>query len=423
MINKIHQIWGAGSVILLAAFFVVPVHAERVDDPILSVYTFGTVSLSTSDSDDLGFVRDYQQNSPLQKGRFSYLADSNFGLQLTSVYKKVTGTVQLLARGRIENDLEHLVNYAFIDFHLTRDVTLRLGKNPFELYLSSDNREVGYSQMMVRPVSEFYTLLFVESYPGIDMRYQHVLSGGILTLNGFAGAFDVSFLPESGTSKDYSYDPMAGLTVRYETFESTYLFSYLTARISDLSTSLDLLRKQLHSLRGSSVPGVDHLEESFDLEGAFAHYFIAGISTQLGNWALQSEVNYFLLHRVGNMRLLSGYMSAGYHIGNWTPYGILAGICSRKDDSGFDRSARSTLPEEAAAMVQLADIFYERVSANQLSVGLGLRWDFHPGVAMKFQWGHYWVERDGIMLWKALNEEAHTGGEVDLFSLSLDYAF
>ncbi len=396
-----------------------------VGDFKFEVNAFGSLSCSLSDSDSLGFIRDYQQKKPVEKGEFTCLADSNIGVQFNTRYKNFSAVLQLLARERLESDLRHLVNYAYIDVLLGSDFTVRVGKNPLELYLSSDNRVVSYSLLPLRPVSEFYTMLFDESYPGVDLHYRRQFEDGLLTLDAFTGTFDAALLPESVGTKDFGYDPMAGVAVRYSIGESVFLVSYLWARVTDIHPIIE--RTLLPAMQFFEKIGVPHSREFVEMvrtDSAPVHYFVIAGSTQMKNWVFRGEANYVLFDFIGNMRISSGYLQAGYEIGNWTPYAVLAGVYTKKDDIELSvDSFAEELPEDIVYAAYLANGLYRRLASRQFSLNLGVRWDFHPGMAMKVQWGYYHVRGGGILLWDALNEDAYNGGDVNVLSASVDFAF
>lgn len=394
-----------------------------IEDVRFRVNTFGSLSLSVSDSDTLGFIRDYHQKTPVEQGKIVWQADSSLGVQLNAHYKKFSGGVQLFARERKENDLEHLINYAYIDTRIGHDCTVRIGRNPLELYLASDNRAIGYSQLILRPVPEFYAMLFGESYPGVDVHYTRRLTTGILSLEGFAGTFDVSLLTRDTATTDYRYDPMVGFVVKFSTFDSTFLASYLWANVTDVAPVFKQLGPALSLLDSYGIPDADKFRKIVDMDDVPVHYFIAGASTQKNAWIVKGEVNHFWFKQVGDIHISTAYLLVGYVTGEWTPYGVLAGVHTRKDDLGIPVAAFAGFPQEAVSVAETLNSLYKRVYSGQLSFTLGVRWDFRQNMALKMQWGYYHVDGGGLLLWNALDEKAYDGGDVSVVSVSLDFAF
>ncbi len=386
---------------------------------------FGSLGLSLSDSGSLGFIRDYDQRMPVRRGELSYLGDSNLGVQFFAQYKKISGVLQFLGRDRQGSDVEHFVNYAYVDVHVSNELTLRIGKNPLEIYLTSDNRAVGYSQLWIRPVPEVYSLLFAESCPGVDIRYDQPLGDGILTVNGFVGTLGISLLPKTASSADYDYkyDPLLGIAVRFSTFDSVFFVSYMNARVKHLDAELASLTPVFTSMALYGIPGADKFARFTGMDDVPVHYIIAGGSTELDEWILKGEVDCFVFEQVGNLRVTTGYLMAGYRLGEWIPYGILAGLHLKKDNIEIPVASLAEFPQEAALAAEAMNTIYKHVHGGQVSVNLGVRWDFRPEMAMKLQWGHYWVKEGGSLLWRTLNEEGYDKAQVNVLSASFDFAF
>ncbi len=418
---------GGRCFLLVAVLFVgLGFHSEGMatDEFSFQVDGFGSLGLSLSDSDSLGFIRDYHQKESIERGKIAWLADSDLGVQFAAQYANFSTVLQLLARERLDNDPYRFVNYAYIDVRLGKGFTLRLGKNPLELYLSSDNRAVGYSLLPLRPVSEFYTMLFEESYPGVDLIYRTRFRDGVLTFQGFTGTFCASLFPEGGGGDTFRYDPMVGFVAKYNNEAGLFSASYLWGNVTDVTP---LIREQLFpaltSLESYGVPGAEEFAKMARIDDVPVHYFIVGASTEMGAWQLRGEANFFLLNYVGNTRMASAYLQAGYAMGNWTPYVILAGGYTKKDKVEIPAAYLAGLPQEAAFIADTANGIYKRLAFNQVSVNLGVRWDFHSKMAMKIQWGYYHVQGGGILLWNALDSEAYNGGDVNILSTSIDFVF
>ncbi len=401
-----------------------PFYAYSFDEFQYNINAFGTVGMSTSDSDSLGFLWDYEQNDVTEKGHFSLLGESRLGLQFRGRYKWLSATVQLLGRDRISNGFNNFVNFAFLDFYFGRNLTVRVGKNPWEVYLNSDTRAVGYSQLAVNPSPEFYMLRFGESYSGIDIRYRLDLENGVFTLGGFVGTSDVDFLPEKYSSVDFRYKPVAGINVRYSNDQATFFASYFWANATDFTP---LLREMAEIMRGMvqrGIPGAMDYLPMTEMDNTSTHNLIAGFSADIGNWTLLGEGNLFSFDKVGSTRMYIGYLTAGYHLGNWTPYGTLAGVHTTKDKLGFDPATFAYYPPEVAELMRFTNELYDRVYSSQTSINLGLRWDFYPGASLKWQWGHYRISDGGTALWRVQDEKAFfEGGNVNVFSTALDFAF
>ncbi len=399
------------------------VFANPLDDFHYRINMFGTLGFSTSDSDSLGFIWDYEQDDAAEKGHLSLKGDSNLGVQFRGGTKWFSGTLQLLARDRVDSELQDFVNLAFIDFYFGHNLTVRAGRIPWEVYLHSDSRAVGYSQLSVRPSPEFYALRFGESYSGVDIRYKRSVASGFLTLGMFAGTCDINFSSGGPNEISMTYNPMAGISTRYEIDQLTLFASYLWANATDFPPMFRQLAMLMGEMERQGVPGATDFREIFEMDKVSTHNFMVGFLADAGSWTFQGEGNVFVFDKVGSTRMYMGYLLAGYRIGNWIPYTILAGSDATKDDVGFAPAVIANSPQETAGLMLAMNEMYNGIYASQASVNIGLRWDFYTKAALKWQWGHYRVEENGTVLWRALDERAPEGGKINVFSMALDFAF
>ncbi len=399
------------------------VFANPLDDFHYRINMFGTLGFSTSDSERLGFIWDYEQDDAAEKGHLSLKGDSNLGVQFRGSTRWFSGTLQLLARDRAEYEWQDFISLAFIDFYFGRNLTLRAGKIPWEVYLHSDSRAVGYSQLAVRPPPEFYALRFGESYSGIDIRYKQAVASGFLTMGLFAGTCEINFSSGGPNEINMIYRPMAGVNTRYEVDQLTLFASYLWANATDFSPLFRRMAMVVRGMEQQGVPGAVDFREILEMDDVSTHNLMAGFLADVGNWTFQGEGNLFLFDKVGSTKMYMGYLLAGYRIGNWIPYTILAGSDATKDDIGFSPAVIANSPREAAGLMLLLNDLYNGIYADQTSVNVGLRWDFRPGAALKWQLGHYRIEDHGAVLWRPLDERASEGRDINVFSTALDFAF
>ncbi len=217
---------------------------------------------------------------------------------------------------------------------------------------------------------------------------------------------------------------MVGLVVKYNKEKTLVSFGYLWGNVTDPAPILkDQLYPSLRLLESYGISEAGDFAEMARLDDVPVHYFIAGASTQAGDWTFKGEANYFLFDKIGNTRMLSAYLQAGYAIGEWTPYIIFAGGHTKKERIEIPAASLESLPEEAVFIAGMANSFYKRLAFNQVSVNLGVRWDLRRNMAVKTQWGYYHVQGGGILLWNALDNRAYDGGDVNIVSACLDFIF
>ena len=129
----------------------------------------------------------------------SFDNDSKFGLQITAdVFEDMQAVAQVLATGADENyDMD--VEWAYLDYSINNNVSLRGGKVKEPVFLISDYFEVGYAYPWIRPPEEVYNnnpintivgmeALFTAQYGRTTVIFQPYLGSNSEAVPGYNGA-------------------------------------------------------------------------------------------------------------------------------------------------------------------------------------------------------------------------------------------
>ncbi len=113
-------------------------------------------------------------------------------------------------------------------------------------------------------------------------------------------------------------------------------------------------------------------------------------------------------------------MALARRLGEFTPYAMLS--LSRPD-----KSALAPINDWSgigqAAFQQTAYFVTNSTRQDQETLSLGSRWDFHSQAALKLQWDHSRIHRQGYALWFRSLESNARSSSVNLFTVSLDFVF
>jgi hypothetical protein len=112
------------------------------------------------------------------------------------------------------------------------------------------------------------------------------------------------------------------------------------------------------------------------------NYYSAGLNWQQGPLridAVGGRVNSTALFGTLN----SGYASMGYRVGAVVPYLLVSRIATSNPTPYV--GALPGLGPQGAAVAEGIQRFLTNSNADQNTVALGVRWDFHPKAALKFQ--------------------------------------
>lgn len=386
---------------------------------------YGTLSYSWDDRSDLAAIRDFTQRpDKLYHGGPSWRMDTRLGVQLTYRFSpQVEGVIQAVARDQIESNLGSLIDLAYLDIQLTPDQELRLGRIGYAPFLMSDHRNLGYAYPWVRPPREFYSWIPIFSLDGGEFSQDIVQGDARWRFRAQFGrsAFDIpmgqaTFAFQAADLWSLSLSRQAGpwrLQAGLSGFRSTTEAAPLAG-----------LHAGLEQLAALNLAGIS--DEAAQLRGETAfknariRYFTLGAAYDDGQWLAQAELGYSATNRAIAPSSRTGYVALARRLGEFTPYAMLS--LSRPD-----KSALAPINDWSgigqAAFQQTAYFVTNSTRQDQETLSLGSRWDFHSQAALKLQWDHSRIHRQGYALWFRSLESNARSSSVNLFTVSLDFVF
>jgi len=200
----------------------------------------GTAGYAATNSNDVLFANPGQFKGA-QKGG-SALVDSRLGGQLDFTFTpKLGATVQAIAmqdaKGRFRPQLE----WGFLSYKASDNVTVRLGRLGWPAYLVSDYRYVGYANPWLRAPLEVYNLAPLDSYEGADLRWSHDVAGGILTVQALAGHASSPLPDTSERSARIKVNQLTGAYASYEIGNLRVRGGLSTGKATYVSQTTDML--------------------------------------------------------------------------------------------------------------------------------------------------------------------------------------
>ena len=356
--------------------------------------------------DDFVFVRGLEQPRGA-RGGWSTRPDSNLGLQLNW---PVNPQWELVLQGVIRHhydDYRPRATLAFARYQPSQAWEFRLGRVGFDAYIGSDSRQVGYAHLPVRHPIEYFGALELDYLDGADMTYQQPLGGGLLTAKLLAGTADDKRVVDAG--------------LEYDVGGSLSLGGYLLYRIGDwqfrggaISTELDKELPRLEAIQqallAAGSPDLARRARELPLAGSRVTNWSLEANWSRGPAELQLRLN---RRRADTSNLPDGdnLMSLfGYRIGAFTPY--LGYAVSQTDNSHLPAS----VPRDSS----LAEILRSSNFEQQVTL-LGLRWDFHPAMAIKAQFDRVHAP-DPLGSFYRMGESGWDG-KTTLFSTTLEWLF
>ncbi len=289
---------------------------------------FGTLGVVHSDTDEGQFVRGRQLTGAADND-LEFNVDSNMGAQLTATATSwLSGTVQLLAAHRLEENIDIEAEWAFVKLAPLNGLEIRGGRMSLPTFAISDFRNVGYANTWIRPPDEVYALAILNRLEGADATYRLPIGSTSLTVSVLAGKSEL----ETSFFK-LDVDNVKGFNVLWET---------------------DWVSLRAGRVRGEpQLPGGDV-------------YTFSGVGAIVDRDNIVAQAEYVTRRSENEPAGVDAdgwYVLGGYRFGSILPY-VMYG---------------HTAPKEAGPA---------HLSYDQSTIAAGVRWDAFKSAAFKFQVQH-----------------------------------
>ncbi len=412
---------------------------QAADFPV-KINGFATAGFVTGDMD-----ADFISGTDVFSESATFGADNTIGIQVSSdMNDQVSFTGQLLAKGVLDGyNLE--AHWAFIDYHPRHDFSVRAGRLVLPIVMSSEYVDVGYAYPWIRPPMEVYSGIPVTSYSGIDILYTLNIGDANLVFQPYVGSappnasdsfeMEVQLGIGLNTSLQFEYGSLRAHVMKVnDAVGSSPEFGFgMDVQVVVLGADLEIANVVFTS---------EYMAKEFDLSG------IPGASTIEGDaWyvTLGYRMGKLLPHitfasadsdvdQVSGLSLIQA--SLGELLGDSAVVGSLGlGLdeltllqtdpLSAINDPAIASKLAQGLPAEQVAqlpaMVSVAEMQLPPapLSYKQDSITLGLRYDFLPRTALKFEYQEIEPQEESWGLF--LQEPADD--KVSLFSFAIDVTF
>ncbi len=377
-----------------------PVRSEQSD---FTIGGFGTVGVARTNTNDVEFVRDLGQPRGAHK-RWTGNVDSIFGLQANwRINSEFAAVVQGVSRYRYDRSYTPEIAWAYLKVDPNPTLSMRFGRLGTEFFMLADSRLVGYSYLPVRPPGDYFWFLPFSSINGADAALTVPLADNTLRGKVYYGIADGK-IPLDDEQWNIGGSPMMGAYLEYQAGPWLLRGSYATIRFnSNLPINQNFYSLVPYYLTADQArTSLDYLR----VNGTRSHYYSVGVVYDNGPWQFQLLLNSIDQGSRAFADSYAGYALAGYRIGSVTPYLGYSWIHSKN-------VSFSSLP--GVARVQ-ADSF-----SRQGTTIVGARWDVARNVALKVQWDA--IRGDSASIFPFRREQPDWDGQVDVFSLTMDFVF
>lgn len=305
---------------------------------------------------------------------FAFEPDSLIGIQASvQATDKATVTVQLVSRGSEEWSTE--VDWAYVQYAVTDELSWRLGRIRVPFYLYSDYLSVGYAYPWITPPNEVYNIPF-SNVNGGDVVFLHSFGSFDLLLQGYVGSEKFTFGPTSplagneGQTRN-QFGLISELTWRSFKFR----YAYHGAKVYGDNTG-----KPIETLVDNLIAaGETKTADRFTIDRDYYDFHDLAAQYDDGTYLFIAETIILSAHDDSPASTnKASFVTGGYRFGSMMAmltYGF-------REDSEDDLVQDMTLPPThplylAAAGAQESTV----IDTEQWT--LGYRWDFTDGMTFK----------------------------------------
>jgi hypothetical protein len=364
---------------------------------------FGTAGFTITDRSRAEFARsEFLPTGANDTGDVG--VDSLFAVQgtvhLTDMF---SATTQAMVRRLFSTGFQLDIPVFFVKADLTHDLSFRVGRIQLPAFMSSDYRQVGYSNTWVRPPVEVYGQIPFDSDDGADILYRTTLGPADVSAQAFYGRTDVNIQGAAVQSRQNW-----GVNVNVTVGPLTLRAGRDQSQFTSTSASVNQL---LAAISAAGFPALANRLTPFNVPFEFTDFGFSYDGTHLtvqGEFDKQTAGG-FVASADGE------YLLAGYRIGKFTPYGMYARekITSARTDT--------TIPQVGALipLAQGVNQLINSIGGDQHTVSAGIRWDFHESVDLKLQIDRVSPQGNGLFV----NPQPGFHGPVTVGALVLDFVF
>ena len=298
---------------------------------------FLTAGLAAHDQKDITYLDGISKD-------ISFDNDSKFGIQVTAdASPDMQVVAQLLAAGA-DNNYSMDVEWAYLDYAISDNFSLRGGKVKQPVFLISDYFEVGYAYPWIRPPQEVYRNNPINTIVGMEALYQLNFSELSITFQPYLGT-NSDAVPGSGGAVTFNAENLAGLAIMANTRSFTFQMSYLQTDVETISPA----DASFAAVGDATLASVGLSWDIYNFVG-YTEYVTRDINNAAGNpmEALFPDQDGY-------------YLTLGYRMGKYLPHITVANSESTPFVGGGNPGV------------------------NQDSITLGLRYELNEAAALKME--------------------------------------
>ena len=382
-------------------------HADATSwDPSWAFSGFGTVGYVQTNTDAGLFNDPGQAGGASKDGTFG--VDSKIGGQINAKANNVfSATVQAISERNGNGNFKPAIEWAFLKAQVTPGLSLRAGRIGEPLFMVSDFRNIGYSNLWLRTPLDVYGQVAFDHFDGADAIYQDTFGSTTLTGQVFYGNTNAT---SDGSPVHVKHQGGVNLTAEFD--------NGITLRVGRVQGKLTVDSTSLGQLVGLlSQVGFAEVGNELDTTNKEASFTGAGIAYDQGNWIANAE--YTKRKTASYVSSTTGWEATlGYRIQKFTPYVVVSQL--RVDSSNVNNTIPTSVPQ-LAPLAEAVDGLTHDQDLAQKTDSIGVRWDAYKNVAVKAQYDRIKPADGAVGLFNRVTTTLPSA--ISVYSIAVDFVF
>ncbi len=401
--TPLHRAIVGGSAVLVAA----GAQAQAASwDPSFAFSGFGTAAYTQTDTHDALYAAPGEASGASTDGSFG--VDSKLGLQANAKANRIfSATVQAISERNGKGNFKPALDWAFVKAQFTPEFSVRAGRMGAPLFAVSDFRNIGYSNVWVRPPLDVYGQVGFSHFDGGDVTWQSTLGSATVTAQAYAGHTDYN---SGGTPVHVSKQRGFNLTAELDD-GITLRVGRVQGKLSADSASLAHLVAVLRTTPFASVG------DEISAEPKDASFTGVGLGYDQGSWLGSVEYTKRKLNTYA-ASTMGWAATLGYRIDKFTPYGTVSRL--RRDSTNVNDTIPTGVPQVAPLRAAVEGLIANSDIA-QKTQALGLRWDAWKNLDVKAQVDHITPDAGARGLFNS--PKPGFSGAVNVYTVAVDFVF
>ncbi|WP_206486070.1 hypothetical protein [Thalassotalea sp. G2M2-11] len=357
---------------------------------------FGTLALTTTDSDTYGYRKDVSYDKGVFSGDLDLLSHSLIGGQVNvGLSNEFDFVGQAVIKDMAKKSLDNYLTMAFLRYAPKPEWAIRVGRTAIDIFLITEYRDIGIANPWATVPNEVYSIIPFRFVDGADINYQLRLNEGTLTSKIFTGKSD-SYLSTSNITEKIQVDNILGASVSYDKSDWIIQARYSAAQLANETQSTLALIGAINTVPVTIWPNASSFSQTLRVLNTNIKYLSLSYQQYFNRWLLTTEFSQVKANDSPVIPTInSGYLGLSYQFDQYTIYGVSA--FSQSDNYQFNETnvIEAAIPELINAVEGNMNFY----ATNQNTISLGLRWDISANMALSLQWSHSNIKQQGGTLW------------------------